>query len=460
MWFDLLMVIMLSSVIGLFLVAFFMRRWEWMPIILLPLVWYLPEQTSEGRLLENFVFARWFTLVVIPCIVMIQLIIIARIHKGFQTGRILTPLVVFMLFSVVSAIINECSIFDTIAFFLMYVRYPLLFIAIINMDISRRSVRNFIILFLLLVYIQIPEILYRYFVLDIRGDEISWSLGSWGTTNLGIYGIYALSLIIAINTIKRVNPIHLVGLFLLFIPAFYGEIKAFILWAPVVALVVAVYSSYRSRIAKFIVILCLVFFLAIMSFYLSRSWKVVHGYDSIAGFVETVGSAMEGNIGGESKRTMNRLGTLIQIWGHVSSEHKSLLFGMGPGASLVGNFSGQPGRLFNFLISFDALNQIGATLSDVGIIGLLLYLWLLVWILIIVLRRTYDKEDVQLMILRSAFSGIWFFYVIVGPLYHTVWRFDASSFIFYFIAAALFRRSSNNQLPARAGCRGGTSRGQ
>ena len=181
----------------------------------------------------------------------------------------------------------------------------------------------------------------------------------------------------------------------------------------------------------------LVVVLGAISFYFSHNWKKIHGSDSITGFIETVGDAMEGNIGAESKREMNRFGTLLQIWAWVSSDTKSTLFGFGPGSSLVGNFSGQPGKLFTFLVSFDALNQIGATISDVGIIGLIIYLWLLIWILIIALQRTHGTEDKHFKFLRASFFGIWFFYTIVGPLYHTVWRYDASSFIFYFIAAIL-----------------------
>jgi len=157
--------------------------------------------------------------------------------QSLKLSNIALPLGIFMVFSVCSAIFNNVALFELLGSLILYIRYPLLFIVFINMDIPKDVVKVFSRLFLFLVAIQIPECIYRYAVLGIKWDHISWTMGPWGHFDLGIYMIYAVALIVAFNLTKGVKWSHFAVLALFFMVALLGEIKAFIFATPVVSMI-------------------------------------------------------------------------------------------------------------------------------------------------------------------------------------------------------------------------------
>jgi len=59
-------------------------------------------------------------------------------------------------------------------------------------------------------------------------------------------------------------------------------------------------------------------------------------------------------------------------------------------------------------------------------------------------------KDKKYKVLALAFLGMWVFYVILGPLYNLVWRYDVSSFMFWFIAAVIYRKTKESRKLAPA----------
>ncbi len=49
---------MITILLSIYLLVLIIKNWNNLPLLLLPLIWYLPEQTSPGRLLENYIFFR------------------------------------------------------------------------------------------------------------------------------------------------------------------------------------------------------------------------------------------------------------------------------------------------------------------------------------------------------------------------------------------------------------------
>jgi len=219
----------IGLVVSLYLLVLLVKNWHQFPLILLPFVWYLPEQTSPGRLLENYMYLRWFSVVVIPLIIIIEVMRRRNLFKTLTPGKLFFPISIFIIFTLISAIINDTSWVETAGYLAVYLRYPLFFLLLVNIDFEEKLLQKFITIFFLLLFLQIPEVLYRYFALGIKGDDISWSLGSWGTTNLGIYSIYAVCIILASALHNRFTIGHIIGILIPFLFALFGEIKAIVI---------------------------------------------------------------------------------------------------------------------------------------------------------------------------------------------------------------------------------------
>jgi hypothetical protein len=431
----------IGSLLLLYLIVFLVRNWDMLPVALLPLIWYLPEQTSRGRLLVDFIFARWLTVILIPLIILILLARRAREPRPFYTTRIFFPILFFSIFTFASGLINKTPMFDIVGYLIIYIRYPLFFMFLADIDIPYKTIKTFVIMFLVLIYIQIPEVLFRYLALGIKGDEVSWTLGAWGTTNIGIYSMYAMCIILAHGLLKGLRIKHFLGISLFFIPALLGEIKALILITPVLALFVIFFTPFRTRTLKYATLLISVFIIASTSFLVYRNWDLIHKSKGIDSFIQSVYNVANAETTEEERYKVNRLGTFLEIYNAVSMNPTNLIWGFGPGSSLTGGFSKRSGRVITEFISEGSpLNQYGATIGDVGIIGLLLYLWILISVWRMIPRAGPVVNPTLYDILHVAFPGLWFFYTILSPFYHTVWRYDASSYIFYFVVAVLFQK--------------------
>ncbi len=363
--------------------------------------------------------------------------------SNFQIpNRIYIILGIYILFSFISGMINGVGLFTTLGYLAVYLRYPLLFVLLANIDVSEKAIRKFFIMFLVLFFIQIPEVLIRYTTLNIKGDDISWSLGSWGTTNLGIYGIYSGCLIVAHALNNRFTIFHIAGLFLLFIPAIFGEIKAVIIWLPIIIILTIFMHPFRTRIKKYTTLFAMLTIVIVGSSIVMNFWQSFYG-NQLSNIINNIHKTIQGNVGWEDKYSAYRLGIFLRIIESARLNQTNFLLGYGPGSSFVGNFSGKPGLITTFENpSKDTPNQIASTILDVGIIGLILY-YLILFNLVFIWKKANNiingNENKFLGIMRTAFGGMLFYYLIVGPLYHPVWRFDAASFILYFFASELWR---------------------
>jgi len=325
------------------------------------------------------------------------------------------------------------------------------------MDIPRNVVKVFSWLFLFLVIIQIPECIYRYAALGITVDHISWTMGPWGHFDLGIYMVYAVALITAFGLVKRFSWLHIAFFAFLFTLALLGEIKAFILSAPVVS-VFTIYAVLRQKrrpnekqvLKRLLVVLFPVFFL-VLSYCGVAVWGRIHPGRSnvLTPFVQNLPAILAHPLsflqGDKIAHSAGRISGGAVVWSYLKKDWGMLMFGLGPGSALAGNFFARPGGVFK--MSLRSLNQIGALLAEVGIIGLALYFWMLLRLAHTIVTANTVIEDADLRILSASLVGMWVFYAVLGPFYDQVWRHDAPNYIFYFFAAVIYSSVQNKRAP-------------
>ncbi len=421
-----------------------MKLNKWLAIIFLLVTWYIPRQTAPGGLLDNYITLRWITFILIPVIFICFLLYRLRSNTKIHVANILFPIISIFVVIIFSGLINQSSLLEIAFTILIYLRYPLLFIVLLNMDIDKDVLRSFLKVFFFLVIIQIPEVFYRFFVMGIRWDHVSWTLGPWGHFDLGVYMIYAAALIVAKGLVIRTKLSHIILILCFFLVALMGEIKGFIFFAPVVTSLV-IYNCFKKKITKkkiYITIGILIVIAVGFIFFINLYEKVFPESRALVVIFSNLKTGQLGKIG--------RVSAFLDIMSKVEKSPSNFLFGWGPGSSFAGNYLGSKGLIYEFPIH--AKNQLAETFVDIGFMGILAYYWLLIRFLSIFKKQIKLEDDKDYIIVNNAIMGMWFFFAILGPMYDLVWRHDSPNFIFYFLTAVLYNRyrnikneNSNNQ---------------
>ncbi|MCM8760952.1 MAG: hypothetical protein NC938_04975 [Candidatus Omnitrophica bacterium] len=425
---------------------------EKVSIILLPILWYIPRQTAPSGVLENYIFLRWISFVIIPVVFFLQFLRTSAEGKPFRMTCIAVPLGLFIIWSMVSAVANETGLYEFLGNLMVYIRYPVLFMAFVNMDICESTMKKFITLFLFLLIIQIPECFYRYLILGIGWDNISWSLGPWGTLDLGIYMSYATSLIVSFVLIKKFRWFYLLPIAAFFIIALFGEIKAFIFTAPVIILLISYFAFKRDEGRKKVFIhICIAILLLILLYFVIMSWGRVYRVSGnlLALYLNKVlrifGLASS-QISDYELSRQSRIGALVYVWNAIKGDPYRIMLGLGPGSSFFGGVM-QKGVMYS-AIKVPAVSQLAAILTDVGLVGLGLYYFIQLNLIMMIRKANVLLRDAYLSVISTALIGMWAYYAILGPVYDLVWRYDSSSYTFYFLLAAVYSRvlkeSGNN----------------
>lgn len=450
MSFDNFLVILLLASAIVFFTIWLSLHWKWLPIVLLLIVWFIPRQAVPNGIFENFLYLRWLTVILIPIIFVIQLFKTYS-HKGkfVAPSAAVIPIGIISLIYLFSGIINNTKSTELVGSLILYLKYPLLFLAFINMDLDIQDAKKFLYVFFVLMILQIPECLYRFIVLGISGDFISLTLGPWGAFDLGIYSTYTICLIIAYNLVNGFKLHHILGVLLIFLLAIIGEIKAFIFTIPVASLIIILYSFRKKLVKNRALPIFFIFIVIITVSYLLQHWGGVHKssgnmlayYFQIITNVLTNPSSLISSEGMKPDASTRFLGSAF-VFEYLKHSGLSILWGAGPGSLMAGSFTGTPGKLYELP---KYLNQLAVIIGEIGILGLAGYLWLLINIFVIIKKVNNAAENNYLKFISLALVGMWFFYTILGPFYDLVWRHDSPNLIFWFLIAVLYRQQVTKQ---------------
>jgi len=432
-----------SSLLLISLILFYGPLKKYLPVILLLLFWYVPCQAVPRGLLESYPLIRWLSHMVIPVSAAFFFLRDIARNKSWDLSPFSIPIFSILFIILLSGIYNKTNPLDFVSCILLYLRYPLFFLLLVNLDIDDRALENIVPFFIILTLLQIPEVLYRSLVLGFRGDALCFSLGSYGTLHLGIYCLYLGAFTTSHALETRIKWYHIALLAILFAISGLGEIKALYLFLPLMVLTITLMN--RGGFGKLFWRRFL--FLSLLAFALFLTLHFWEDLTTMDDFLTRIFSFIQGAL---SLRPIDDLPMILRVeqirivWNMLISSPEHLLLGFGPGSSLAGNFSGFSGILiatFSWLLDDSiTINQIAAGLSDFGILGILAFFFLFLQIIRLCVRWRLVFHDLKYRILLDSFLGIFIFYAFLGPFYNLVWRYDSSNFIMWGLLAILYRR--------------------
>ena len=439
-------------VISLLLVLTFLIDRTAIILLLLFIVWYIPRQTAPGAYLENYTLLRWIMLLLLPLLIFLFLLVISFKKFKIDFCKIEVWLLLFVCYSMVSGLLNEVKLVDWFGYLGLYITYPILFIILANLNIKEKKLKIFLSAFITLLLLQIPECFYRYFVLGVTGDHLSWTLGPWGTTDLGVYMIYALFILISFwitGVMKKLWQKLLVILLILifFILSVLGEMKAFLISSLLISLIIF------SKAKKFSLLAFIIITFILMSYTI---WASIYSPEQnyLYLFILNLTNLLKM---GDLEFLLYSSGTArisagLIVLNNIYQEPLHFWFGYGPGSSFAGSFTGEEGLLLKlgwFLKQYT--NQFSAMLVDVGIIGLILYFILLINLFKLIKIAIISARGKFIRAIGYASFGMWFFYSVLSPWYILSWRLDSASFIFYVFLSFLYSNTKGRSNEINSG---------
>ncbi len=382
------------------------------------------------------------------------LLIAARVFTfgKFRLGRaqdpFRVPLLLFTGVFLCSALLNSVSLTVTLVTIRQYFKYIVLYLAITGLPLSSKRISWSLRFLFLLILIQVP-IVFISFLLGVRGDFLSGGMGLGGTAPLGFLCIAAANIFLsryihggrfsdmlkfaaasavpAMSEVKFgivVLPVSIICTMLL---AFSKQKKrAFIALAVSIPLIfgaITVYSSiYPESFEKF------------------GSWSYWRDYVN----QEYELDDMPGHV------YLGRLARMRIAASHATGDVPTALIGVGPGETNDSFFEAGKGSLYDSILGDASGIQFTQTLLELGIIGVILSLWIMVR-LSRGLARLYSAttviSDKALVCGLFGISVLLIAYVFYMP---TLFYADPTAYLFW-VSAAFLSVSTNELRKQHAG---------
>lgn len=388
-------------------------------------------------------------------------------------------LIGLLFFTFLSTLLHRVHIFHWIGWALHFLRYPLLFLVLVNTNISRSTYQTWLNAFVYLAILQIPVTILQ---------SISWGqVGSdliVGTMIGAATGLMGLTLVVAScamlsKALAEMNFGLGILAFMLFIPIYLGG-SGFPLGIGILLILYIVIlwgigfkraHKLRAKPIKLLFLPVLGLFSMIVIATVNVVPKIIyqgHGASQLTHWIEGSSSRhtsweafTDPYISAYGSRQMF-IATTFEWFRQNPTE---LLLGtLGPRfglsqqgaafAALLGSGEYAPLAYINSAVGLPAtapqsVTQLPRVLLEIGLSGLVCFYLLFAYLWRMVNRLWQDSgADTWLQVQIMTFKAIWLIYVVFGVLYIDVWRLDMLSFAFWLWAATLyseFMRTNNDQ---------------
>ena len=395
----------------------------WLPSLLLIYLWLVVGQTDPGAPLESVRFLRWISYPAIGVAVAITWVYVMTVGKLRTTG-IEIHLALVMGVLCLSGLVNDTRPSEILLGAAIYLRYPLLFLLLVNVGDYLRGYSAFIRLFVLIAVAVSLEGIANNLVLGLHQDRTYISLGPFaGTSTAGVFLLYLGCLIWSDCLVRRIRAYHLVGVLLILAAAYIASIRATL--ALVLPMGVFLYLVHQRFIGTRLVIAISLFGVCGTTICAWLLWHSASGDLSIPTQVSP----------------QYRLSYIGAVMDELVNSG-ALWLGVGPLSMSPASVASEGAfyALFQeemLSVARGGVNQYVKAFAEMGVIGFAIYWLMLVKVLRVVYRGQRDA-DFRNHLDRTAslaFVGLWLHFSSIGLLYNDFWRFEASALVFWTIAA-------------------------
>lgn len=404
-------------------------------------------------------FGNWFqALGILPgqFIWLVEVIIVALFLKAvflkilagekIQLKYICTVLL-FLSIVLISLVLNSTSFIYVSLFLRLLIRYYLLYLALINLELSEKSIKLLTKLLVFLFIIQIPTAIVKYFHYG-QGEQAigtyEFSAGALST----VLPLIALSFCFAFYFFYKRSRLYLLLALSFIIFGVIGGKKAIIIVVPVLVLFLGFFIRGQSKnvLRYFLWGSLIVIFAAFISVrFIGRLNPQEHGEKSVFKYLSGYFMAYETNV--YEGQSVGRIATTKNVF-HIleDSGFEKLLFGLGPGSYIKTRFGGLKENVMASLPIMYGITGFTWLALQVGYVGAFFYLGLF-YIMLIGFLHFYKREEKPYW--KSVGFGMFgfsFVMLFINIFYAPIIFDDLVPLVFFLLSAFLERMKAKRSL--------------
>lgn len=407
-------------------------------IVLLVNIWLVAGRADPGDLLHAYPIARWLSYLIIPAFALMTALRTMLRRRRWRLTGLEPALAALVALTVVSGLINHTGPVAIVLSLAIYLRYPLLFLALYNLDLDARPYLRFARALVFVAVALTFEAIIDWAFFGKQSDNTFFTTGvNFGHVNAGLLLVYATCVVCAHAIVTRWRWYHLAFFGLVFVAAWIATVRSALILLPVLPLVM--WAVQRRLLG---------------------SWRLPRL--ALAGLVGIVGLgiALGPNLVAKNQAygltyfvQLRLIGVRDVLDAMVPAGREWL--GFGPRSFSPGSL-GAPGEMYllevakngQYWIDNIGQSELATGFSELGLVGFAVYWLTLAYLLVTVLRFRSEylsaEKDPRLRrrwsLLALAFTGMWLHYALFGLAYYDIWRMDPTSLIFWGVAAAIFNQ--------------------
>jgi len=426
---------LLTGIIALFLFIVLLKNNEIGFYIILISVFFADWLWQLGLIPVQF---TWLPEIII-IFYLLKTIILKRIYIKTPLNKVIFA---FFIVGIVSAIINAKNIVSVLLAFRLDFKFILMFYLLLLLKLPEKFYKNQMKLIFILLLIQIPVAIIKYFIYG-QGEMAIGTYGLYGGTYSTFIPMLGIAIILPMMLFNRIKIfwgiLALLG-FIIF--SIVGGKKGLLYFGTPVVLFIFLRGLFikplRLKIIKFfpISIIVLISF-SLIIYFVPWLRPAIYEKNYIRDFIYIydIKYTQYGDPAG-------RIPSIITTFNILKTDFAHFLFGYGPGSTIKSYFQQYDTRAaqsWPIWIEYGS-TEITQKLMEYGCLGLLFSFVLPIIIMLIHNEKKSSKLNNHFLhMLSLIYSSVLFVYFIFGIGYSYVFHFDMIGYLFWFGAATCIK---------------------
>lgn len=373
-------------------------------------------------------------------LIIYMLFLYSLLNGKKKINRIETLFIFYIVFLIISTVLGRESLPLKLKGLIMYIRYPVLFISLMRLNIKTESYKRLIKFIIFMSFLQVPTSIFQF----LSGNRPDWCGGFLARYGSGINAVLMSSIflfILGTMIVDRIRLKYLLYSTFFMIPLVLSSARAgFIFFGISIIFIFLIYMlhvKYTSVYSIFFTIVGIV--LIFLIFYVTLIYIVPIFEPETAKTLQTISSTeniKKDMVGTYTEGKLRRLSNLLFAYQYLTRDILTLTFGNGPGTVAISSNFGTSNFMKEYEMVFEPSVSLPTFILEIGIGGVFILLLIYIYIISFSLSRAIYIEDKFLRIISFALPGISVVYLI-SSIYTAVWAQEALQLVLLIPFAAI-----------------------
>lgn len=378
-------------------------------------------------------------------LIIYMLFLFSLVNGKRKIHKIEILFIFYVVFLIISTVLGREALPLKLKGLSMYIRYPILFITLMRLDIKTENYKRIIKFIIIMSILQVPTSIFQF----LNGNRADWCGGFLARYGSGINAVLMTVMFLLTLGKMIVDGFKLrYVLYSLFfmIPLMLSSARAGFIFFGIsmifMFLVYILHVRFSSVYSMFLTLVGIV--LIFLIFYLTLIYVVPKFEPETAKTLQTISSVeniRKEMVGSYTEGKFKRLSNLLFSYQYLKSDILALTFGNGPGTVAISTNFGTSSFMKEYETVFVPSISLPSFLLDIGLGGVFILTVIYFYIIFFSLSKAIHLEDRFLRVISFALPGISVVY-LVASIYTAVWAQEALQLVLLISFAALIEPAS------------------